>query len=97
MLVVDASVVVSALTAAGVLSTDAAWLAYADLLDLRIDFYPFAPVAGRVWEMRASVRRYDAWYVALAELLGAPVATVDRRLASSPGLRCEFRTPPEVS
>ena len=82
---------------AGELSADAASLAYADLLDLRVELYPFAPVAVRVWEMRANVRSYDGWYVALAELLGAPIATLDRRLASSPGLRCEFRTPPESS
>ena len=82
---------------AGDLSQDAASLAYADLLDLRTELYPFAPVAVRAWEMRGNVRSYDAWYVALGELLGAPVATLDRRLANSPGLRCEFRTPPEVS
>ena len=85
---------------AGDVSQDAASLASlacADLLDLRIELYPFAPVAVRVWEMRANVRSYDAWYVALAELLGAPVATLDRRLADSPGLYCEFQTPPEAS
>ena len=81
---------------AGDLSPDAASLAYADLLDLRIELYPFAPVAVRVWEMRANVRSYDGWYVALAELLVAPLATLDRRLTSSPGLRCEVRTPPEA-
>lgn len=82
---------------AGDLSPDAASLAYADLLDLRVELYPFAPVAAQVWEMRANVRSYDGWYVALAELLGAPLATLDRRLANSPGLRCQFRTPPEAS
>jgi len=81
----------------GDLSPDSASLAYADLLDLRVELYPFAPVAVRVWEMRPNVRSYDAWYVALAELLGAPVATLDRRLANSPGLRCEFRMPPEAT
>jgi predicted nucleic acid-binding protein len=64
------------------------------MLDLRVDLYPFAPLAVRIWEMRDDVRCYDAWYVALAELLDAPVVTLDRRLARSAGPRCEFRTPP---
>jgi predicted nucleic acid-binding protein len=37
---------------------------------------------------------YEAWYVALAEFLGAKVATLDTRLALVPGLRCGFRLPP---
>lgn len=76
------------------ISPDAASLAFADMLDLRVELYPFAPLAVRVWELRDNVRCYDAWYVALAELLGAPVVTLDRRLANSPGPRCEFMTPP---
>lgn len=79
---------------AGDISPDAASLAYADMLDLRVELYPFAPLAVRIWEMRQNVRCYDGWYVALAELLGAPVVTLDRRLAHSAGPRCEFRTPP---
>ena len=75
------------------ISADVASLAFAEMLDLRVELYPFAPLAVRVWELRDSVRCYDAWYVALAELLGAPVVTLDRRLATSPGPRCEFMTP----
>ncbi len=42
-------------------------------------------------------RRYgDACYVALAELLGAPLVTLDRRLTRAPGPRCVFLTPPEA-
>jgi len=37
----------------------------------------------------------DACYVALAELLDAPLITLDRRLAQAPGPRCGFVTPPE--
>jgi predicted nucleic acid-binding protein len=94
---VEVASVLRRAAAAGDLSADAASLAYADLLDLRVELYPFAPVAVRVWEMRANVRSYDGWYVALAELLGAPLATLDRRLIKSPGLRCEFWPPPEPS
>jgi predicted nucleic acid-binding protein len=78
----------------GALSADAASLAYADLLDLRIELYPFAPCSVRVWQLRSSVRSYDAWYVALAELLDVPLATLDLRLTRASGPRCRFDAPP---
>ena len=37
---------------------------------------------------------YEAWYVALAEFLGAKLATLDTRLALVPGPRCDFCLPP---
>jgi predicted nucleic acid-binding protein len=37
---------------------------------------------------------YEAWYVALAEFLGAKLATLDARLALVPGPRCGFCLPP---
>jgi predicted nucleic acid-binding protein len=37
---------------------------------------------------------YDACYVALAESLGATLATVDLRLTHATGPRCAFATPP---
>jgi predicted nucleic acid-binding protein len=37
---------------------------------------------------------YAAWYVALAEFLGAKLATLDTRLALVPGPRCGFCLPP---
>ena len=37
---------------------------------------------------------YEAWYVALAEFLGAKLATLDTRLALAPGPRCGFCLPP---
>ncbi len=77
----------------GDVSADSASLAHADLLDLPMDLYPYAPFADRVWELRPSVTSYDAWYVALAEGLDAPLATLDLRLASSPGPQCRFLTP----
>ena len=73
---------------AGDISADVASLAHADLLDLRVEFFPYQPCAGRVWELRENVTCYDGWYVAVAELLDAPLATLDGRLANSPGPRC---------
>lgn len=79
--------------AVGEVSADAAALAYGDLLELRIQLYAFEPFASRVWELRESLTAYDAWYVALAEHLDVPLATLDLRLCSAPGPRCEFAVP----
>lgn len=73
---------------AGHVSGDAAALAHADLLALRVDLFPYEPFAARVWELRENLTSYDAWYVALAETLDAPLATLDRRLGRVAGLRC---------
>ena len=78
----------------GDLTAEVASLAHADLLALPIELLPYAPFAARVWELRDNVTRYDAWYVALAEALEAPLATLDQRLARSTGPRCRFLTPP---
>jgi predicted nucleic acid-binding protein len=40
---------------------------------------------------------YEAWYVALAEFLGARLATLDTRLARVPGPRCGFCLPPPTA
>lgn len=56
--------------------------------------YPYEPFGARVWELRYNVTAYDAWYVAVAEVLGVPVATLDRRLMGAAGPRCAFVIPP---
>jgi len=48
---------------------------------------------GRAWELRATVRGWDAMYVALAEVLGATLVTLDRRLAAASGPRCPIEMP----
>jgi predicted nucleic acid-binding protein len=78
---------------AGQISRDAAALAYTGLLDLRVKLFPCASFAGRVWELRTNVTTYDAWYLALAETLGARLATLDARLSRAAGPRCEFLVP----
>ncbi|MGH9063188.1 MAG: type II toxin-antitoxin system VapC family toxin [Acidimicrobiales bacterium] len=79
---------------AGDISADVASLAHADPLALRVELFPYHPFAPRVWALRANVTAYDGWYVALAESLGAALATVDTRLSHAPGPFCELETPP---
>jgi predicted nucleic acid-binding protein len=78
---------------AGDITMDASSLAHGDLLDLRVELWPHAPLAERCWQLRENVSVYDGTYVALAELLDAPLATLDQRLAAAPGPRCRFATP----
>jgi predicted nucleic acid-binding protein len=68
--------------------------AYRDLVQLSVEYFAFEPYAERVWQLRANVSPYDAWYVALAEDLGSNLATLDRRFAVSPGPTCIFDLPP---
>ena len=77
----------------GKISADAANLAHADLQALRVDLFPYEPFAGRIWELRGHVTCYDAWYVALAEYLDCPLATLDGRLARAPGVKCAIQLP----
>ncbi|MBC8363830.1 MAG: type II toxin-antitoxin system VapC family toxin [Actinobacteria bacterium] len=46
-------------------------------------------VAERAWDLRRNLSIYDASYVALAERLGVPLLTADRRLATAPGHNAE--------
>lgn len=63
--------------------------AVADFAALSIRRYPLVPLQPRIWELRHNLTPYDASYVALAEILGAPLLTADARLSKAPGLRCD--------
>lgn len=47
----------------------------------------------RAWELRDTVRGWDAMYVALAEALDGTLVTLDRRLAAAAGPRCPILVP----
>jgi predicted nucleic acid-binding protein len=79
---------------AGDLTEAVANAAHGDLLALPIDLHAYEAVAERAWQLRKNLTLYDATYVALAEALAAPFATLDRKLARASGPRCEIRTPP---
>ena len=64
-----------------------------DLSRLEIEPFPFVPLSDRIWALRHTVTSYDAWYVAVAEEFGYPLATLDRRLARTAGPKCKFLTP----
>ena len=93
LLPVEVANVLRRAVAVGEVSADSASLAHADLLEMRMSLFAYEPFANRVWELRGGVSAYDAWYVALAESLDAPLATLDRRLTRSAGTRCRFTIP----
>ncbi|MHB1194188.1 MAG: PIN domain-containing protein [Longimicrobiales bacterium] len=61
---------------------------------MRVDLIAYEAVTERAWELRDNLTLYDAWYAAVAELLGAELATLDLRLARAAGPKCEFLLPP---
>lgn len=78
----------------GLVSPDQAAQAHADMLDLAIEQWPYELLASRTWGLRRNLSSYDAGYVALAELTGATLVTLDRRIRRAPDLRCPVATPP---
>ena len=73
-----------------------ATLAHQDLRSLPIQLWPYLPLADRAWELRETLTAYDASYVSLAELLGAPLVTLDARLQRASGPNCTILTPPDA-
>lgn len=62
--------------------------AIAHLVRLPLRRFELPAVASRTWQLRDNVTPYHAAYVALAELLSAPLVTSDTRLAGATGPRC---------
>ncbi len=93
LVLAEASNILRRLEQAGNISRIEATASHNDLMQLDIELFPFAPFAERVWELRNNLTSYDAWYVALAEALGCPLATLDRRMARSSGPTCPIISP----
>jgi predicted nucleic acid-binding protein len=74
---------------AGLIDLRRAQLALADLTAIPLQRASHRPLLARCWELRDNLTTYDASYVALAEALGVPLLTGDRRLAGVPGPRCQ--------
>jgi predicted nucleic acid-binding protein len=92
---VDAEVlsVIRAQHRAGALDTTAATQAIDDLRAWPGERWSHRPLLDRAWELRDSVRVYDALYVALAEVFDATLLTLDQRLARSAGIQCAVEVP----
>ena len=85
LLDVEVAQVVRRYAANGEIDTERGRMALDDLADLPLRRYPHDFLLPRVWELRHNLTAYDAMYVALAEVLDAPLLTRDRRLAAAPG------------
>jgi predicted nucleic acid-binding protein len=90
---VQATNIFRRLERAKLITTPEANAAQDDLMQLEMELFSFEPFADRVWELRHNVTSFDAWYVALAEALKLPLATLDEPLSKSKRVTCEFLTP----
>lgn len=85
LLDVEFAQVLRRLVREGTLAPRRAAEAVEDLLALRVTRYALAPLLKRIWALRQNLTAYDAAYVALAQVLQAPLITRDHRIAAAPG------------
>lgn len=88
---IDAEVgqVLRRIVARGELTAAAGRSALDDLVGLPLVRAPHAGLMRRAWALRENVSFYDALYVALAEAVGEPLVTLDRRLAGASGVAAD--------
>lgn len=72
----------------GKISADRSEDAVAALTGASLDVIDIQALLPRMWELRANVSAYDAGYVAVAEICGAPLITGDARLSRCKVARC---------
>lgn len=95
LLDVEAAQVLRRMVAAGAMSPGRGRAAVEILQDLPVTRHLETPLLPRIWSLREILTAYDAAYVALAEALGCPLLTGDRRLARSPGIPVRVHVPAE--
>lgn len=89
----EAANVLRRVAATETVSSEIATLAHRNLVSLPLVLVSYEAIADRVWQLGHNLTSFDAAYIAVAELIDAPLATLDRRLAAAPGPRCEFLVP----
>jgi len=77
---------------AGRISIERAAAAHQTVANIQAELWPFGLLAGRIWQLRDVLSGYDAAYCAVAELTGAPLITLDKKLAHAVGPTAEIRT-----
>ena len=80
--------VLRGLVAKGLISPRHAERALSVFMQAPIQRYGHLALLQRIWRLRTNLTAYDASYIALAELLGGDLLTIDKRLAGVPGIRC---------
>ena len=90
LLDVEVTQVIRRYAASGEVDEERGRDALADLGAMPVRRYPHGFLLPRVWELRHNLTAYDAVYVALAEVLDAPLLTRDKRLAAAAGHRARI-------
>ncbi|MDQ6726356.1 MAG: type II toxin-antitoxin system VapC family toxin [Actinomycetota bacterium] len=85
LLSIEVAQVVRRYVARGEVNPERGQAAIADLADLDVTHYLHEPLLPAIWRLRRTLTAYDAAYVALAEVLDAPLLTLDARIAGAPG------------
>lgn len=82
------------IVASGRIAADDGWAAIDAWRRIGVTRYAVTGLLPRIWELRDNLSAYDAGYVALAEALECPLATIDARISRAPGLRCPITVLP---
>lgn len=85
LLDVEVAQVIRRYALAGEIDSERGQAALGTLATFPLRRYPHHVLLPRVWQLRSNLSAYDAVYVALAEVLEAPLLTCDRRLVTAAG------------
>ena len=63
-----------------------------DILVFPVEIHSHEYLVSRIWELRHNIIPYEAAYIALAEILNAPLLTRDRKLAKTKSHHARIET-----